>query len=84
MAMGKPIIHGVEGESKKIIEDAGCGICIPPENHGKLAEAVLSLKNDPQLCKKLAASGNAYVKKHYDRERLAQTYLNTLKQVNCI
>ena len=43
MAMRKPIILGVRGESQKIIEEAKAGICIEPENSKELAEAIKNL-----------------------------------------
>ena len=32
MALKKPIIMGVDGESRKILDDAECSINIEPEN----------------------------------------------------
>lgn len=81
MAMERPIIHGVEGESKEIIEQAGCGICIEPENETALVDAVMALKNDAGLAREMAINGKAYVKAHYNRDTLALDYLEILKQV---
>jgi glycosyltransferase involved in cell wall biosynthesis len=81
MAMERPIIHGVEGESKEIIEQAGCGICIEPENEAQLADAVMTLNKDETLCRRLAANGKNYVRIHYNRDDLADKYLNILKQI---
>ncbi|MDI6722978.1 MAG: glycosyltransferase family 4 protein, partial [Candidatus Aenigmarchaeota archaeon] len=57
MAMERPIILGVEGESKEIIEEAEAGICIEPESENQLAEAVLKLYNDSALMGKLGKNG---------------------------
>jgi len=81
MAMERPIIHGVEGESKEIIEQAGCGICIEPENERELADAVLKLSKDAGFCQKLAANGKIFVREHYNRDDLAIKYLNILEHV---
>jgi glycosyltransferase involved in cell wall biosynthesis len=43
MAMEKPIIMGVEGESAELVMSSGGGICIEPENGKDLADQVLKL-----------------------------------------
>ena len=80
MAMGKPIVLGVQGEVKDIIEEAGCGICIQPEDAGELAQAICRLADDPGLQHALGDSGEAYVKRHFDRAQLAQQYEQLLQQ----
>lgn len=81
MAMERPIILGVEGESKEIIDEANCGLCIEPENHHQLAEAVLRLYNDPKLSESLGRNGRRFVKKNFDRDKLAKNYLGILQKV---
>ena len=82
MAMERPIIHGVEGESKEIIENASCGICIEPENENELVNAVLMLYENKPFCKHLAGNGRRFVRKFYNRDKLANQYLQVLKQLN--
>lgn len=81
MAMERPIILGVEGESKEIIEEAEAGVCIEPESENQLAEAVLKLYNDSVLREKLGKNGRQFVIKNFDRENLARNYLETLKSL---
>lgn len=81
MAMELPLILGVEGESREIIEEANCGLCIEPENHHQLAEAVLRLYNNPELSERLSRNGRRFVKNNFDREKLAETYLRILQKV---
>jgi glycosyltransferase involved in cell wall biosynthesis len=81
LAMKKPIILGVEGESQEIIETAKAGICIEPENHEQLANAVLSLYENPELRKKYGNNGKSYVEANFDRKLLARKYLNVLEEV---
>ncbi|MGN1062360.1 MAG: glycosyltransferase, partial [Candidatus Scatosoma sp.] len=40
MAAGKPIIGAIDGEAKRVIEEAQCGICGEAENADLLAENV--------------------------------------------
>lgn len=81
MAMERPIILGVDGESREIIEKAKSGLCIEPENHQQLAEAVLRLYNDPELSGSLGCNGRQFVKDNFDRDKLAETYLAILQKV---
>lgn len=40
MAVGKPIIGAIDGETKEVIEDAQCGYCGKAEDAGELAENI--------------------------------------------
>jgi glycosyltransferase involved in cell wall biosynthesis len=80
MAMKKPIILGVQGESKEIIDQAKAGITIEPENAVALAEAVIKLANSEVLCKDIGECGNRYVAEHFDRIKLATVYESVLRK----
>src|SRR5205085_3130614 len=71
MAMQRPIILGVEGESQAIVEAAHAGRCIEPENAAELARSVAELADNPGLCDELGRNGRKYVAEHYDRGVLA-------------
>ncbi len=72
MGMERPVILGVEGESEEIIKEAGCGICIEPENPVQLADAVLKLFNDPGLAARMGQDGRRRVIATYNRETLGR------------
>jgi glycosyltransferase involved in cell wall biosynthesis len=74
MAMEKPVLIGVEGESAEIIAKAGAGICIEPENAPQLADAVLKLARDPAALRSMGAMGRTFVMENFDRHRLAMRY----------
>jgi glycosyltransferase involved in cell wall biosynthesis len=81
MAMERPVILGVEGESAELVMSAGGGICIEPENAKDLASQVLKLYRDPTLCQKLGSSGRRYVLEHFDRQVLARRYADVMQLV---
>ena len=81
MAMKRPLILGVEGESREIVEKAECGICIEPENHRSLAEAVLQLYGDEILVHLLGVNGREFVIRHFSRDILARKYIEVLQRV---
>ncbi|MEM9847881.1 MAG: glycosyltransferase, partial [Bacteroidota bacterium] len=78
-AMQKPILLGVEGESKEIIASYQAGLCFEPENQTEFISAINKLKNDKDFysecvegCKKLAND--------FDRIALANKMSNVLIQ----
>ncbi len=78
MAMERPIILGVDGESRDIVEEGQCGLCIEPENPHALAEAVVRLKEEKNLAVELGTKGKSFVAARYSRESLAMEYLKLL------
>ena len=71
MGAARPIVLGVEGEARDIIERAGCGIPIEPENPEQLASAVQYLAERPEVAGAMGAKGLAFVAREYDRRVLA-------------
>lgn len=80
-AMKKPIILGVQGCAAELLEKAKAGICIEPENAEELVEAVCSLAMNPEARARFGEEGRAYVLEHYDRQTLAEGYIDLIKQV---
>jgi glycosyltransferase involved in cell wall biosynthesis len=79
-AMRKPILLGVEGESKAIIDKYGVGSAFEPENKTDFLEKLNKLTTDPVFyagcqdnCTRLAAD--------YDRNVLASAMLAELKNI---
>ena len=80
--MSVPIVLGVEGEVKAIIQQAQTGLCIDPESAEQLANAVLKLKEDRALYAQLSARGRPYVSTEYDRKVLADQYLKIIEKLD--
>ena len=75
LAMKKPILLGVEGEAKELFIDEGnAGLFFEPENENSLSDAILTLSEDPLLCKKLGENGRAYVAAKFERNRIAEKF----------
>jgi len=83
MAMRKPIVLGVEGESREIVAAAGAGVCISPESACELAKRIVDLAGDPGWCEVLGRNGRQYVGEHYDRRVLAAQYEALLHALAC-
>jgi len=79
MAMGVPILHGVQGESANIIEGEDVGLCFASEDSEDLTSKILILASDIEaISKKRINCINAA--KKYDRLNLAKNFLSIFKE----
>ncbi len=74
MAMRRPIILGVAGESAELLQESGAGIVIEPGNLDQLVEAILQLADSSQLASELGDQGRVYVETHFNRQVLADRF----------
>lgn len=74
LAMAKPIVLGVEGESAELVRESGGGLVVEPENAQQMADAISKLANDLALCERMGTCGSQYVRENFDRANLARTY----------
>jgi len=81
LAMKRPIVLGVRGESERLVRDSGSGLCIEPENAAELAEALRVLAGDPARCRQMGEAGRRFVAEQFDRDRLAERYEAILESV---
>jgi glycosyltransferase involved in cell wall biosynthesis len=80
-AMAKPIVLGVEGVAAEIVQEAGAGICIEPENEEQLIEAVQRLASDREVGRRLGRAGYERIAAAYDYSELAREYAGLIRQV---
>jgi glycosyltransferase involved in cell wall biosynthesis len=73
MGAGVPVIVSVEGEAKDLVERARGGISVAPEDPRALADAILLLRDSPDLCQRMGTSGKQFISTHYDRRLIAQS-----------
>ena len=78
MAMGIPVLHGVEGESAEIVTRTGVGVLVEPGNAQAMADALGRLLHDPQGMAAMRAAG-PLAAREYDRKTLADKMLDVLK-----
>jgi putative colanic acid biosynthesis glycosyltransferase WcaI len=78
MAMGRPLVMGVEGESAEIVREADAGICVPSGSGDAIAQAVVSLADRPGERRRLGRNGRKAAVLHFGREPLAIDALESL------
>lgn len=81
MAMKRPIIMGVRGESADIVRDAQAGLDMEPGNPDSLIECVMRLKTEPGLHESLTRNGRNFVLDQFSRDAFAARYLELLEAV---
>jgi glycosyltransferase involved in cell wall biosynthesis len=81
MACARPIILGVDGQARAILQEAQAGLFVEPENPYALAQAVNLLAGDPALCESLGRNGRRHILQHYSRRQTARVYLEVLEDL---
>jgi glycosyltransferase involved in cell wall biosynthesis len=78
MSCAKPVILGVGGQARRIMEAARAGLCIKPENPDALCDAIERLRTQDYLRESLGQNGREYILHNLSRERTAAEHLNVL------
>lgn len=82
LALGKPLLLGVEGEAKQLfIDEGGAGLAFVPEDAGDLAGQVRRYVPDPHLLEQHGRSGWRYARAHFDREVISARLWGELKAI---
>lgn len=81
MSCKKPILMAIDGVSRKLVEDAACGVYVEPEDPTDFANKIMMYIEQPALATQQGENGYHYAKKHFDREVLASKYLEILNTV---
>ena len=67
MAAGKPVFAAATGEIPKVIENSGCGICVPPEDFRALAKAIMD-NRDREYLKEAGRKGREYYDANFNKK----------------
>lgn len=79
MSCARPVILGVEGQARQIVEESSAGLVIEPENAAALAGAVDQLIGNPALGPALGQKGREYIVRNFSRDRTAEKYIGVLE-----
>jgi glycosyltransferase involved in cell wall biosynthesis len=81
LAAARPILAAApEGELTRLIREADCGVCVPPEDPRAMADAIAALagRSDRDA---LGARGLAVALERYDRRVLAGRFVGIVESV---
>ena len=80
MAMGRPIVASVRGESAEILRRSGAAIIVEPEDSAAIAKSILDLQGNKNKSEDMGAKGRRFVVKHFSRRSLAEKYMTVLDE----
>jgi glycosyltransferase involved in cell wall biosynthesis len=81
MACARPVMLGIDGISRKLVETARCGTFAEPENAAAIAGVLRTYAANPALAAEHGRNGYAYALQNFDRNVLALRYLGHLRHL---
>ena len=79
--MKRPVILGIRGHSRRMLEEADAGIAIDPEDGAALAEAARRLAGNPEIAAIFGAQGARFVHENFSRSALAEKYASLMQSL---
>ncbi|MCB0260289.1 MAG: glycosyltransferase family 4 protein [Phaeodactylibacter sp.] len=81
MSCRRPVLMAIDGVSRQLVEEAGCGLYVEPENPADFAAGVKQcLDMSEAERQRMGEAGYVYARTHFDRQKLAEQYLEQLKR----
>lgn len=76
LASGRPVVASVdEGtEVARVVEQAGAGLAVPPDDPGAFTAAITKLLDGPEQARAMGAAGRAFVERWASPAAVAQRY----------
>ena len=71
-ACGCPVVLTIDGEARRVLEQARAGLFVEPESPEKLAAALRFLSHERERCREYGANGRRFVQAHYSRQAQAR------------
>jgi glycosyltransferase involved in cell wall biosynthesis len=74
----KPVLMAIDGVSRQLVEDANAGVYVEPGNSSAYNVIIRDYLKDPQRLIREGENGYQFAKSNYDRQILAEKYINQL------
>jgi colanic acid biosynthesis glycosyl transferase WcaI len=83
MAAGRAVVASLplDGDAAALIREAACGICVEAENAEKMAEAICTLYDRPDLLASYGRNGRAHAERHCAVDVSAERYVDLFKSL---
>jgi len=81
MSCARPVILGVDGQARTILEAARGGLAIEPENSAALVHAIRYLAANREMAQDLGKSGREHVVRKFSRRHTAEKYIRVLERL---
>jgi glycosyltransferase involved in cell wall biosynthesis len=76
-----PVLLGVDGEARELMEEAKAGVFIPPEDTQALVSALQQMKNDPATRAQMGENGREFTVQKYSRQAQAEKLAKLLESM---
>ena len=80
MSSARPVVAGVEGVIREIIEEAGCGLVSEARDPREMAGFISRLKADPELSRAMGEKGRRYAAEQFSFAKVAADYERTVRE----
>lgn len=84
MAGGKPIVLAAEGEAARLIETAGAGVVVPPEDYQALAREIRALLQDETRASQMGMNGRRFVVANFQWSSLVRNWIAQLSKISVL
>jgi glycosyltransferase involved in cell wall biosynthesis len=81
LAAGRPIIVNSPGWTRPLVTDAGAGLFVEPEDAVALADAIISLADDPAAVTRMGTNARALAEREFARDDQAARLIAVLARV---
>jgi glycosyltransferase involved in cell wall biosynthesis len=81
-ACQRPVVLSIDGEARQVVQRAGGGQFVPPEDPSALAQAVLFLSQHPEICQQMGTAGRNFTAQFYSRPALAEELIRVLESIH--
>ncbi|MES9665967.1 glycosyltransferase family 4 protein [Bacillus nitratireducens] len=81
MSCAKPILLGIDGVARELVEESGCGVYVDPENVSQFKEEILAFYHNREKLDDMGFKGYDYVQGRFSREALAHKYIEEMKKM---
>ncbi len=76
MACGKPVIATRVGGIPEVVQDGSTGFLIDKGDPRALANRILQLAQDHDLCLRMGQAGNAFARQHFELQEMVKQVIN--------
>jgi colanic acid biosynthesis glycosyl transferase WcaI len=76
-----PVILGVDGQARAILEEARAGLVIEPESPAALGNAIRYLAGNREVARELGQNGREHILRKFSRPQTAEKYIHALEEL---
>jgi glycosyltransferase involved in cell wall biosynthesis len=80
LAAGRPVVLGIDGVIREVVERAEAGVFVQPGDSPALAEAIRELAHDPARGREMGRRGREYVQRHFNRREHGELFTAVLRR----